>query len=58
MYSMDKRDFTVIENETLKEKSAKTQSRQTNPIMRKFAQFHNESLTKFSVKDLFRSVRD
>lgn len=57
---MDKRDFTVIENETKTDNkiSVGKQIRQTNPIMKKFAQFHNENVGKFSVKDLFRSVRD
>lgn len=57
---MDKRDFTVIENKTKSENkvSVDKQIRQTNPIMKKFAQFHNENVGKFSVKDLFRSVRD
>ncbi len=53
---MDKRDFTVIENKTkTEEKQAeKKVSRQTNPIAKKFLEFHNEKLDKFSVKDLFK----
>ena len=46
---MDKRDFTLIENETkIKEKPA---THQTNPIAKKFVKFHEDK--KFSVKDLF-----
>lgn len=55
---MDKREFTVIENETMQkqdvlEKTSKP-SRATNPIARKFAEFHNDKKGKFSVKDLFK----
>ena len=51
---MDKRDLTVIENtEQIKiEKLKKTVSRQTNPIAKKYVQFHNEK-EKFSVRDIF-----
>jgi len=51
---MDKRDLTVIENtkQIEAEKVVKTVSRQTNPIAKKFAQFHIEK-EKLSVKDLF-----
>lgn len=47
------RDFKVIENEKLKEKSVK-KSVQTNPIAKKFVEFHHENPEKFSVKDLFK----
>ncbi len=52
---MDKRDLTVIENQTkTDEKQAeKVISRQTNPITKKFVKFHKENMSKFSVKDLF-----
>ena len=49
---MKKRDFTVIENEVLA-KETKQVSRHTNPIAKKFAEFHNEK-EKFSVLDLFK----
>lgn len=51
---MDKRELTVIENtkQIEAEKVVKPALRQTNPIAKKFAQFHNEK-EKFSVKDLF-----
>ena len=53
---MDKRDFTVIENKNKieKKKVEKPTSRQTNPIAKKFLEFHNENLGKFNVKDLFK----
>ena len=50
---MDKRDFTVIENEKFQE-PVKTESRQTNPIAKKFVKFHAEK-EKFSVLDLFNN---
>jgi hypothetical protein len=46
---MDKREFTVIENETKKEVR---KSHATNPIAKNFDKFHNDK--KFSVKDLFK----
>ena len=48
---MDKRDFIVIETKT--KEPAKAVSRQTNPIAKKFVEFHNEK-EKFSVKELFK----
>lgn len=53
---MDKREFTVIENKvnTDEKKLEKKVSRQTNPIAKKFLEFHNENIGKFSVKDLFK----
>jgi hypothetical protein len=48
---MDKREFTVIENET-KKSEQKQIAHATNPIARKFDKFHNEK--KFSVRDLFK----
>lgn len=52
---MDKREFTVIENETkVEEKIEKKSVLQTNPIMKKFVEFHQENIGKFSVKDLFK----
>ncbi len=55
---MDKREFTVIENETmikeeLLEKEVKS-SAMTNPIAKKLSEFHNQKQGKFSVKDLFK----
>ncbi len=53
---MDKRDLTLIENQTKVEEktSEKKVLRQTNPIAKKFVEFHQENLSKFSVKDLFK----
>lgn len=50
---MDKRDLTVIENTQITEKIEKKSSRQTNPIAKKFVEFHNEH-KNFSVKELFK----
>lgn len=57
---MDRRDFTVIENkDAAKPKSEiKKDALQTNPIMKKFNLFRSENVGKFTVKDLFRGVRD
>ena len=56
---MDKRDFTVIENQqkTTIDEPVKKTIRQTNPIAKKLVEFHNENSKKFSVKDLFKGVR-
>ena len=53
---MDKREFTVIENETTADEKTEKKSvrHSTNPILKKFVQFHKENLGKFSVKDLFK----
>ena len=52
---MDKREFTVIENETkTEEKVQKKTVLQTNPIVKKFVEFHQEYIGKFNVKDLFK----
>ena len=53
---MDKRDFTVIENKTKADEKIEKQSvrHATNPIMKKFAEFHRENIGKFSVKELFK----
>lgn len=53
---MDKREFRVIENKTdiVEKQAGKKVSRQTNPIAKKFLEFHNKDIGKFSVKDLFR----
>lgn len=52
---MDKREFTVIENEIkTEEKVQKKPNLQTNPIVKKFVEFHKENMGKFSVKDLFK----
>ena len=44
---MDRRDFTVIENEEKTRETAKKAVRQTNPIVKKFVQFHSEKTDKF-----------
>lgn len=49
---MDKRDFTVIENEKVTEKENSVKAVVTNPIAKKFVEFHNEK--KFSIIDLFK----
>ncbi len=53
---MDKREFTVIENKTKTEEKVEKKSvlHSTNPIVKKFVEFHKENIGKFSVKDLFR----
>lgn len=52
---MDKRDFTVIENETkLDEKKETKEIRHTNPIVKKWVEFQQGGAGKFSVKDLFK----
>lgn len=55
-YFMDKREFTVIENDIKVEEKIEKKSviHATNPIVKKFAEFHRENLGKFSVKDLFK----
>ena len=54
-YFMDKREFTVIDNETkTEEKVQKKTVLQTNPIVKKFVEFQQENIGKFSVKDLFK----
>lgn len=52
---MDKREFTVIENKTgIEEKIEKKSILHSNPIAKKFLEFHKENSGKFSVKDLFK----
>ncbi len=54
---MDKREFTVIENKTAQEVKPEKETKaklQTNPIVKKLAQFHLEKAETFSVKDLFK----
>ncbi len=53
---MDKRDFTVIENEKTVEKKVEKKStgRSTNPILKKFTEFHRENCGKFTVKDILK----
>ena len=51
------RNLTVIESvktETETKVAKKKVSWQTNPIAKKFLDFHRENAGKFSVKDLFR----
>ncbi len=54
---MDKRDLTVIENKTVKEKPAEVKKKtqlQTNPIVKKMIAYHQEKVENFGVKDLFK----
>lgn len=51
---MDKREFTVIDNKTKIEKATPEKLLHTNPIAKKFHQFHTEKIAKFSVKDIFK----
>ncbi len=53
---MDKREFTVIENETEADEKIEQKSVRysTNPIVKKFAAFQRENSGKFRVKDLFK----
>ena len=53
---MDKKEFIVIENKTKSDEKTieKKVSHQTNPIAKKFLEFHKQNLGKFNVKDLFR----
>ncbi len=56
MRNKDERNLTVIESvqtETKVETVKKT-SRQTNPITKKFVEFHLDKADKFKVKDLFK----
>ncbi len=53
---MDKRDFTIIENNPETKKKAENKKiRQTNPIAKKFVEFYNENPVKFTVRDLFKN---
>lgn len=56
MREQDERNLTVIDGVKIEEKkeTAKTVSRQTNPIIKQLLEFHNDKCEKFSVKDLFR----
>ncbi len=51
---MDKREFTVIENESKIQKSAPEKTVQTNPIAKNFYKFKTQKIGKFSVKDIFK----
>ena len=54
---MDKRDLTVIKNKSMTEKSTEVEvvkKLQTNPIVKKFTEFHYEKVEKFTVRDLFK----
>lgn len=54
---MEKRDFTVIENKSLTDKTPEVKVKtilQTNPIVKKLVKFHNEKAENFTVKDLFK----
>ena len=55
-YFMDKREFTVIENETTADEKIEQKSVRysTNPIVKKLAEFHLQNAGKFKVKDLFK----
>lgn len=55
--SMDKREFTVIENETIGKNESEEKKElklQSNPIVKKMVKFHTEKAETFSVKDLFK----
>lgn len=56
MSNHDERNFTVIESEKTEISVEKTVKplRQTNPIAKKFLEFHNDKADKFTVKDLFK----
>ena len=54
---MDKRELTVIENNSMTDVKPEKEERakhQTNPIVKKLAKFHFEKPETFSVKDLFK----
>lgn len=56
MSNRDERNLTLIQS-TKVETEAKTEkesSRQTNPMQKKFVEFHHDKAEKFSVKDLFK----
>ena len=56
MSKRDERNLTLIES-TKVETEAKTEkksSRQTNPMQKKFVEFHLDKAGKFGVKDLFK----
>lgn len=56
MNQNDERNLTLIETtktETTVEPTTK-KVRQSNPITKKFLEFHNDKVEKFTVKDLFR----
>lgn len=52
------RDFTVIDNEKKEKEMINKPVRHTNPIVKKFVQFHSEKSSRFSVKDIFKVVHD
>lgn len=56
MKEKDERNLTVIDGVKVEDKidTEKKASRQTNPIVKKLLEFHNESAGKFSVIDLFK----
>jgi len=56
MKNKDERTLTVIDSikTEVETEIVKKDSRQTNPIIKKLLEFHNEKAGKFSVKDLFR----
>lgn len=49
------RDFEVIENENLLTEVKPEKRVVTNPIAKKFVQYQNEKIDKFSVKELFKN---
>lgn len=56
MDNKDERNLTLIESNQV-ESGLETKNktvRQTNPIAKKFLEFQNQKLNKFSVKDLFK----
>jgi len=56
MTKKDERNLTLIESTKIETKvdEVKKISRQTNPIAKKFVDFHFNCEHKFSVKDLFK----
>lgn len=56
MTQKDEKKLILLEGTKTEEQTANkvVSSRQTNPIVKKLLQFHNENSEKFSVKDLFK----
>ncbi len=55
MTQKDEKKLILLEGTKTEEQTThKVVPRQTNPIVKKLLQFHNENSEKFSVKDLFK----
>lgn len=57
MTELEQNKLHIVEKEETVANSGKTQpkqARQTNPILRKMAAFHQDKAEVFSVKDLFK----